>query len=243
VFGLDDSLSRLAAGHGAAVVILVAFALGLRHASDPDHLVAVSTLVAGKREGAARSAGRLGAAWGAGHATTLLALGLPILLVRAYVPGEVESAAEALIGLVIVALALRLLVRWRRGAFHVHLHRHDGRAHTHVHSHADAPSHAHAHPIRTPLQAYSIGLVHGIAGSGAVAVLLIAAVPNRAVAAVALVVLAVGCALSMTVLSALVGRLFTAQVARHRLAAAIPVLAGTALLFGAWYAGTALSGL
>jgi sulfite exporter TauE/SafE len=243
MFGLDNTLSHLAAGHGAAVVILVAFALGLRHASDPDHLVAVSTLVAGTREGAARAAGRLGAAWGAGHATTLLALGLPILLVRAYIPTQVQSAAEVLIGLVIVALALRMLARWRAGAYHVHLHRHDGRVHTHVHSHAEAPSHAHVHPVRTPAQAFSIGLLHGIAGSGAVAVLLIAAVPNRAVAAVALVVLALGCALSMTALSVVVGRIFTAHVARRRLVAAIPTLAGTALLFGAWYVGTAaLSG-
>jgi ABC-type nickel/cobalt efflux system permease component RcnA len=243
MLGIDDHLAHLTAGHGAVVVILIAFALGLRHASDPDHLVAVSTLVAGMREGATRTAAGLGAAWGAGHATTLLALGLPILLVRAYLPAEVESAAEALIGFVIVALAVRMLLRWRRGAYHVHLHRHDGRVHTHVHSHAEAPGHAHRHPVRTPWQAFSIGLLHGVAGSGAVAVLLIAAVPNRAAAAVALVVLAFGCALSMTALSAVVGHLFTAQVARRRLVAAIPTLAGTALLFGAWYAGTALAGL
>src|ERR687888_711121 len=100
-------------GHGTAVVVLVAFVLGLRHASDPDHLVAVSTLVAGAREHAARSAARLGAAWGAGHATTLLIFGLPILLLRAYLPAFVESLAEALIGAIVVALAVRLWVRWR----------------------------------------------------------------------------------------------------------------------------------
>jgi ABC-type nickel/cobalt efflux system permease component RcnA len=243
MLGLDESLSHLAAGHGAVVVILAAFALGLRHASDPDHLVAVSTLVAGTREGAARSAARLGAAWGAGHATTLLILGLPILFLRSYLPSEVESLAEALIGVVIVVLAVRLLVRWRRGAFHVHRHRHHGQSHMHVHSHAHAADHAHPHPVRTPWQAYSIGLVHGVAGSGAVSVMLIAAVPNRAVAALALVVLVAGCALSMTVLSAAFGRLFTVQVARRRFAAAIPTLAATALLFGAWYAVTALSGV
>src|SRR5438874_8633268 len=113
MFWIDERLSHLAAGHGAAFVVLVAFALGLRHASDPDHLVAVSTLVAGTRERAARNAAKLGAAWGAGHATTLLLFGLPILLVRAYLPPVVESLAEALIGVIVVALAVRLLVRWR----------------------------------------------------------------------------------------------------------------------------------
>src|SRR4051795_8901888 len=127
--GLDTYIASHASGHGAIVVLLLAFALGLRHASDPDHLVAVSTLVADTRDRAARAAARLGAAWGLGHATTLLAFGLPVLLVRSYLPQVVEQSAEALIGVIIVALAVRLLVRWRRGAYHVHLHAHDGRPH------------------------------------------------------------------------------------------------------------------
>ena len=202
----------------------------------------MSTLVAGTRERATRAAARLGAAWGAGHATTLLLFGLPILIVRAYVPAVVESAAEVLIGAIVVALAVRLWMRWRRGAFHVHRHSHDGETHAHVHSHSDAADHVHAHGVRTPLQAYSIGLVHGVAGSGAVGVLLITAVPSRALAAAALVVLVAGCALSMTILSAVFGRLFTAQAARRRLASAVPTLAATAAVFGAWYTLTALSG-
>src|SRR3954468_20303205 len=97
--GIDGWLSAQASGHGAIVVLLLAFALGLRHASDPDHLVAVSTLVADTRGRAARAAGRLGAAWGAGHATTLLLFGLPVLLFRSYLPAVVEQSAETLIGL------------------------------------------------------------------------------------------------------------------------------------------------
>ena len=73
--GLDNFISAHASGQGAIVVLLLAFALGLRHASDPDHLVAVSTLVADTRGRAARAAARLGAAWGIGHATTMLAFG------------------------------------------------------------------------------------------------------------------------------------------------------------------------
>src|SRR5205814_6673966 len=167
--GIDGFVSGHASGHGALVVFLLAFALGLRHASDPDHLVAVSTLVADARGRAARAAARLGAAWGLGHATTLLAFGLPVLLVRGFLPHAVEQSAEALIGAIIVALAVRLLVRWRRGAYHVDLHAHEGRRHVHVHSHARQESHAHGHAVRTPRQAFSIGLVHGTAGSGGVA--------------------------------------------------------------------------
>src|SRR5579884_2195804 len=161
--GLDRFIGGHAAGQGAAVVLALAFALGLRHASDPDHLVAVSTLVADTRGRAARVAARLGAAWGLGHATTLLAFGLPVLLVRAFLPHVVEQSAESLIGAIIVLLALRLLRRWRRGAYHVHLHAHDGRRHLHLHSHAGTDGHAHAHPARTPRQAFSVVLVTGCA--------------------------------------------------------------------------------
>jgi hypothetical protein len=240
VTGVDSAISGLAAGHGTAAVLLVAFVLGLRHASDPDHLVAVSTLVAGTRERAVRGAGLLGAARGAGHATTPLLFGLPVIVVRAFLPPVVESAAEALIGAIVVLLAIRLLVRWRAGAFHTHVHEHDGRAHLHVHSHAGGSGHLHAHDVRSPRQAFGIGLVHGTAGSAGVAVLLVAAVPDHALAVVALLVLAGGTAVSMALLTAAFGRVFTAAAARRAFARAVPALAGCALAFGTWYAAVAL---
>jgi len=241
--GVDGFISSHAAGHGALVVLLLAFALGLRHATDPDHLVAVSTLVADTRGRAARAAARLGAAWGAGHGTTLLAFGLPVLLVRSVLPRLVEQSAEVLIGAIIVVLAVRVLVRWRRGAYHVHLHAHEGRPHVHVHSHASGPAHAHDHVVRTPAKAFGIGLVHGTAGSAGVAVLLLAAIPSTSLACVALVVLVAGCALSMALMSAAVGGALSAAGARRRLAGAIPALGSAALAFGAWYVVAALQAL
>ena len=238
--GVDSFITGHASGHGALVVLLLAFGLGLRHASDPDHLVAVSTLVADTRGRAARAAARLGAAWGAGHATTLLAFGLPVLLVRSFLPRVVEQSAEALIGVIIVVLAARLLLRWRRGAYHVHLHAHGGRRHVHVHSHALSPEHVHEHAVRTPAKAFAIGLVHGTAGSAGVAVLLIAAIPSTTLACVALVVLVAGCALSMALMSAAVGGALNAAAARRQLLRAVPALGSIALAFGAWYVVAAL---
>src|SRR4051795_728617 len=230
--GLDTYIASHASGHGAIVVLLLAFALGLRHASDPDHLVAVSTLVADTRDRAARAAARLGAAWGLGHAATLLAFGLPVLLLRSFLPHVVEQSAEALIGVIIVVLAARLLLRWRRAAYHVHVHAHEGRTHAHVHSHAREAGHVHDHAVRTPAKAFAIGLVHGTAGSGGVAVLLIAAIPSTAVACAALVVLVVGCTISMALLSAAVGSALTVAQARHTLVRAIPLLGTLSLAFG-----------
>jgi len=148
MFGLDHSIASFSDGTTLVVVALVAVLLGLRHATDPDHLAAVTTLVATRREGTARRAGTLGLAWGVGHATTLFACGLPVVLYRALLPVPVETGAETTIGLVIAALAVWLLVRWRRGAFR-ETHDHSGRA-------------------RTPLGAFAIGLVHGLGGSAGV---------------------------------------------------------------------------
>ena len=243
--GLDSFIASHASGHGAIVVLLLAFALGLRHASDPDHLVAVSTLVADTRGRAARVAGGLGAAWGAGHATTLLAFGLPVLLFRSYLPHVVEQSAEAAIGAIIILLAARLLIRWRRGAYHFHAHAHGdaGGAHVHAHSHARSTRHQHAHVVRTPRQAFGIGLVHGTAGSAGVAVLLLAAIPSTELACAALVLLVVGCALSMTLLSAGVGHVMAAAGSRSRLPRIVPLLGSAALAFGTWYLIVALQAL
>src|SRR3954452_15104777 len=117
MLGLDDRIADLAQGGGVALVLLVALLLGLRHASDPDHLAAVSTLIASDPDDGTRRAGRLGLSWGLGHATTLALFGVPIVLFQSYLPDTVGRAAEALVGLMIMLLAARLLVRWRRGHF------------------------------------------------------------------------------------------------------------------------------
>jgi high-affinity nickel permease len=108
MFGLDERLAASADGASIWIVRVVAVLLGLRHATDPDHLVAVTTLVASGQERAARHARELGFAWGLGHAVTLFAFGLPILLLDSVLPQWVQQAAETAIALVIVYLALRL---------------------------------------------------------------------------------------------------------------------------------------
>src|SRR5439155_14697207 len=115
MLGLDDNIAALGAGEVFLVVALVGILLGLRHATDPDHLAAVTTLVASD-EPDPRRAGRLGFTWGLGHATSLFVFGVPIVLFKSYLPEAVQRAAEVAVGVVIVMLAVRLLVRWRRGA-------------------------------------------------------------------------------------------------------------------------------
>src|SRR2546421_172474 len=106
MFGLDDKIAALSTGDALLVVVGVAILLGLRHATDPDHLTAVSTLIAGDGERGSRRAGLLGFSWGLGHATTLFAFGLPIVLFNSYLPERVQQGAEVAIGVVVIALLL-----------------------------------------------------------------------------------------------------------------------------------------
>src|SRR5512133_2420855 len=135
MFGLDDYLASFSDGTTLVLVIAVAILLGLRHATDPDHLAAVTPRLA-SRERRPRDAARLGLAWGTGHALTLFALGVPIILYRAYLPEIVQRGAETAIGFLIAGLAVWLLVRWRRGAFQARAHAECDQSHAHRHTHA-----------------------------------------------------------------------------------------------------------
>jgi ABC-type nickel/cobalt efflux system permease component RcnA len=210
--------------HGAAtlwVVLVVSLLLGLRHASDPDHLAAVTTLIASQERERIRKATSLGLLWGLGHTSTLVAVGLPLVLLGQYLPERVGQAAEVGIGLIIVMLAVRLLLRWRRGVFHAHAHSHtSGETHRHLHSHAGGSVHQHAHNVtlRTPLSAYGVGLVHGVGGSGGITLLLLSTIEEPSQAVVALLIFAAGTAVSMALLSSAFGLVIaTGPLARKQL--------------------------
>ena len=213
MFGLDDTIASYSDGAGLVLVAVMGILLGLCHATDPDHLAAMTTLAA--NEPGARRAARLGLAWGGGHALTLFAFGLPIVLFNAFLPERLQQAAETAVGVMIVALAVWLLVRWRRGEF-------------------DTSS--HSHNVRTPLQAFVVGLVHGVGGSAGVGLLLIATIESHAYAVVALALLAGFTAVSMTILTTGFG----SALAQAPIARVAPALGIGGLAFGVWYALGAL---
>ena len=227
MFGLDDWIAGLSDGASVAVVLFVGILLGLRHATDPDHIAAMTTLVASGRERATRSATRLGAWWGIGHGVTLVAFGIPILLAERFVPERVQQGAETAVAALIVFLALRLLVRWRHGYFDLHAHPHSERDHRHA--------------VRTPVGALGIGLVHGIGGSAGVGLLLLAAIPSETVAVASLLLLAFFTAVSMAVVTAGFGLTLSTRRVAAASRAVIPALGAASLAFGLWYAAAAWS--
>ncbi len=227
---------------GVGVILLISLFLGLRHASDPDHLAAVTTLIASEEERKqARKAGLLGLFWGLGHGTTLVILGLPLVLFNRFLPERVGQIAEVAIGIVIMLLAVRLLLRWRCGFYHVHAHDNNGEPdHRHVHSHKESDSHEHDISKRTPLSAYGIGLVHGIGGSGGLTLLLLSTISNQTEAAVALLIFAAGTAVSMALLSTVFGLIIAGGPIARNFERIAPVLGVLSMVFGIWYALGAL---
>lgn len=243
---LDSMLTELFAGAPLLVALGIAFALGLRHASDPDHLVAVTSLVAADG-GDARGAARLGAWWGVGHAAALVLLGVPLIVFKSELPGWLEAGAEIAIGVVIIILAGRVVCKWMRGDFRAGRHSHAldvSRERTppespdrHTHLRRDGDDHGHR-KVRTPGQAVALGLLHGLAGTGAVVVLLLAALPSQLEAGLALAVFApmsiVSMALCTTALAWLLTRRAIDPVYRTVL---IPAFGLFGITFGLWYTG------
>lgn len=246
---LDDWILGLGGG-GVTLGLVLALLLGARHATDPDHLTAVSTLILSDDRHGGRRAGILGLFWGLGHASTLFAFGLPFVLFGAQIPDSLARGAEFLIGVVTAVLAARLLLRWRRGYFHSHQHRHGEIRHTHPHVHEHAPSTAHpkSHPHghaaalgRTPAAAFGIGLVHGLGGSATVGILLMASVADSVNAVAGLLVFAAATAFSMALVSAVVGYGLVRGPIAPRLERIVPPLGAASFVFGVWYALQAFS--
>jgi hypothetical protein len=211
--------------------LLWGLAQGMRHALEPDHLAAVSTLVADRRS--ARSAARYAVAWGVGHALVLLAFGGALLLLRGQVPERLGAGFEMLVAVMLVVLGIRGL----RSAFvppegdpveHVHA--------AGVHAHAGFADHLHVGPLTLAPRPLVVGCVHGLAGSGALAALVMPGMKSVLAGIVYLAVYGGGATLGMAMLAGVVG------VPLERLARAprgVPLLLGAtgalSLVFGvAW---------
>jgi len=194
-------------------ILLVGFLLGLKHATEADHLAAVATLVT--RQSSYAQTMAQGIAWGVGHTITLMAFGGIVLALGKTIPPGLEMALELAVGVMLVILGADVLRRLARGRIHFHVHAHGaGVAHVHAHSHSDAEArrdatrgavrhaateHRHSHGL--PLRALAVGTMHGLAGSAALVLLSLQAVPNWTTGLVYIVVFGVGSIAGMALLS------------------------------------------
>jgi sulfite exporter TauE/SafE len=170
------------------------FLLGLKHATEADHLVAVTTIVSEQRS--LWRSGLVGVLWGVGHTASLLAAGVLVIVLGIAIPDPVASVLEFLVALMIIFLGGRILYLTlkRRTHVHVHSHVHDGQAHTHIHFHDQTDAHAvstedeghsEGHHRRAGLSGWRpliVGTIHGLAGSAVLTLFVLAEVVRKGTA-------------------------------------------------------------
>lgn len=214
---------------------LLGLLLGMRHATDPDHVIAVTTILS--RERRIIAATRIGIVWGLGHTATVVAVGAAIIVFKFAVPVRLGLAMEFGVAVVLILLGLgattnlarRVLARlWHGSAdelsVHAHAHTHGGATHHHPHVHtqphasgAGAPHDDHRiadgsmpglTAPRSLLKSFAVGLVHGLAGSAAIALLALSVIPNPVWATLYLVIFCIGVVIGMALVTTAIGAPF-----------------------------------
>jgi sulfite exporter TauE/SafE len=153
-------------------ILTLGFVLGLRHALDTDHIAAVSTVLAQRPSW--RASGLVGLSWGLGHTLVLLLVGAVVLVLHVPIPELVSTAAEFAVGIMLVILGCLLGTKLINERWHMHQHDHDGTRHVHLHSHVQSIDHGHSHWWRASLRPLCIGMAHGLAGSAALLLIVVA---------------------------------------------------------------------
>ena len=196
--------------------------LGMRHALEPDHLAAVTTLVTGERNG--YRAAFLGICWGLGHTVALIAAGTVLVILRAEMPVRIADAFEFCVALMLIGLGLRAIYLAARqgpaGPAHVHHHGHT------VHVHEGAASHIHFGTWTLARRPLLVGAVHGLAGSGALTALVLTTLPSTAARLTYMVVFGLGSTLGMAALSGLLGWPLARAETHRGLARALSLVVG-----------------
>jgi len=220
-------------GNSISATLLVGFLLGLRHATDTDHIVAVSTLVSDTT--GARRAARVGAYWGLGHLMTIFVVGSALIVLRVGMTSRVQWTLDLMVALVLMWLGVRTIRKCFIGRYHFHRHEHGEVVHRHLHFHAhsesshqhDSESHLHARRgLGHGAQPLIVGMAHGLAGTAGLALLVLSSIPSRAVGVAYLLVFGLGALTGMAAFSALLGLPFARAAARLTWLNAMRLVAG-----------------
>lgn len=229
---------------GTLAVLGLGLVFGLKHATEVDHVVAVSAIVSEHRN--LLRAALVGVLWGAGHTASLIVVGVIVLVLRIAIPEQVANWLEFSVALMLIGLGISAFIRAlrRRSGVHVHKHRHDGTSHAHLHFHEEHSQHnglntVHSHAVsRIGLKPLLVGAMHGLAGSAALTLLVLTQIGSIALALLYLIIFGFGSILGMLLMSTLVGLPFA--LSARRLSGAsygLQSIAGAlSIAFGIWYA-------
>jgi len=191
--------------------------LGIQHALDPDHLIAVSTIVSEHKN--FKWASLIGAFWGLGHTTTLFLVGLLVIGLRVTISDSVAAGLEFLVAIMLVALGLNVLRRsFGPGQVHLHTHTHNPETHSHFHVHEKPQQdHGHNHPFKAMRRPFFVGMVHGLAGSASLMLLVLGTIPSPLAGLAYIVVFGLGSVGGMLLLSGIIGLPFILTAQRFSL--------------------------
>ena len=233
---------------GILALLGLGLVFGLKHATEVDHVVAVTTLVSEHRS-LWRSV-VVGGLWGAGHTASIVIVGVLVLVFRVTIPLPVTKWLEFGVALMIVSLGVLAMTRVlrRRSDVHLHRHTHDGESHVHVHFHEHGTEHpstphsvspTHSHAIsKVGLKPLLVGAMHGLAGSAALTLLVLTQIQSVWLALLYLAVFGIGSTVGMMLMSGLIGLPFTFSDRRlNRVNYGLQTVAGSlSIMFGLWYA-------
>ena len=183
-------------------VLGIGFALGLQHATEADHLAAVSTIVSEKKN--LFTASIVGGLWGVGHTISLFAVGILVIFLKLQISETVEARLEGGVGIMLVLLGLNALRKlFQASKVHIHTHDHDGRVHSHVHTHGGEKA-VESHHRLSP-RSVVIGMVHGLAGSAALMLLVVPTIKSPLIALLYVLIFGIGSIGGMMAMSFLIG--------------------------------------
>jgi len=212
---MEEQLAEL----GLLAALVLGILLGSKHSLDPDHVVAVSTIVS-EYKNPLRSFW-VGISWGLGHTTTLLIIGIVIIALRLTIPERMALLFEFAVGVMLVGLGIQVIYSFRKKKVHQHAHGHEEEAHHHFHSHSKSPEHVpehhDTHGIGKPFlrrKSYLIGLVHGLAGSAALTLLVLASIESPIAALAYIALFGVGSVLSMGIMTVIISLPFAISADR-----------------------------
>ncbi len=230
---------------GVFALLGLGLVFGLKHATEVDHVVAVSTIVS-EHPSVIRSA-LVGGLWGVGHTASLVVVGVVVLVFRVAIPVPIAKWLEFGVALMIIGLGVLAMTRVlrRRSDVHLHKHSHDGQSHVHVHFHEATTRHVqdqsstHTHAVSSlGIKPVLVGTMHGLAGSGALTLLVLTQIKSAWLGLLYLAIFGVGSIVGMLLMSGLIGLPFALTSRNlsglhHRLQTAG---AGLSIAFGLWYA-------
>jgi ABC-type nickel/cobalt efflux system permease component RcnA len=220
-----------------AVALILGLLLGARHSLDPDHVVAVSTMVSEYRN--PFKALWIGVSWGLGHTTTLLIVGLIVVGLHVTIPENIALFLELIVGVMLIVLGLQVLWAFRKKKVHLHPHDHDSGQHYHFHSHAEVSDHAAHHKLSFlgkpsfRLKSYLVGTVHGVAGSAALMLIALTAIDSPWTGILYIVLFGLGSIVSMGIMTIFLAVPFSTSARFPAFNRLIQMAAGTfSIIFG-----------